>query len=239
MSHAMAMNHDCCSRARARCSTPPTSKPSRQGVSTPGFQCPKLLRHLTNKIPRLRSRHIVPERRAVLCSPCRVARANLFIRTSAGLQSTPDEGVMILRLEKTPAGLDLGSPLPPDSDLDSVVMKPVVRAWVAFCVAPREPAVVSWRTISSPARTLSRLRPIAATSRRATQQLNTSPPDDHLYLGPVGEQTPASNGPRAPCGPVPDDRLEPGGQRVGSSSASSGSPSSMAERAPSPRRWCW
>jgi GNAT superfamily N-acetyltransferase len=38
-------------------------------------------------------------------------RGPLFIRTSAGLQSTPDEGVMILRLEKTPAGLDLDSPL--------------------------------------------------------------------------------------------------------------------------------
>jgi aminoglycoside 2'-N-acetyltransferase I len=38
-------------------------------------------------------------------------RGPLFIRTASGLDATPDEGVMILRLEKTPAGLDLDSPL--------------------------------------------------------------------------------------------------------------------------------
>jgi aminoglycoside 2'-N-acetyltransferase I len=38
-------------------------------------------------------------------------RGPLFIRTSAGLEPTPDEGVMILRLQKTPADLDLASPL--------------------------------------------------------------------------------------------------------------------------------
>jgi aminoglycoside 2'-N-acetyltransferase I len=38
-------------------------------------------------------------------------RGPLFIRTTSGLEATPDEGVMILRLEKTPAGLDLDSPL--------------------------------------------------------------------------------------------------------------------------------
>ena len=34
-------------------------------------------------------------------------RGPLFIRTATGMQPTPDEGVMILRLEKTPADLDL------------------------------------------------------------------------------------------------------------------------------------
>jgi aminoglycoside 2'-N-acetyltransferase I len=38
-------------------------------------------------------------------------RGPLFIRTGAGLDRTPDEGVMILRLAKTPAGLDLDAPL--------------------------------------------------------------------------------------------------------------------------------
>jgi aminoglycoside 2'-N-acetyltransferase I len=38
-------------------------------------------------------------------------RGPLFIRTSAGLEATPDEGVMILRLAKTPADLDLDAPL--------------------------------------------------------------------------------------------------------------------------------
>jgi aminoglycoside 2'-N-acetyltransferase I len=38
-------------------------------------------------------------------------RGPLFIRTATGIEATPDEGVMILRLEKTPAGLDLDSPL--------------------------------------------------------------------------------------------------------------------------------
>jgi aminoglycoside 2'-N-acetyltransferase I len=38
-------------------------------------------------------------------------RGPLFIRTSAGLEATSDEGVMILRLAKTPAGLDLDAPL--------------------------------------------------------------------------------------------------------------------------------
>src|SRR5687767_7446900 len=34
-------------------------------------------------------------------------RGPLFIRTATGLEATPDEGVMILRLEKTPADLAL------------------------------------------------------------------------------------------------------------------------------------
>ena len=38
-------------------------------------------------------------------------RGPLFIRTATGLEATPDEGVMILRLEKTPADLDLDSSL--------------------------------------------------------------------------------------------------------------------------------
>ncbi len=38
-------------------------------------------------------------------------RGPLFIRTATGLEATPDEGVMILRLEKTPADLDLASSL--------------------------------------------------------------------------------------------------------------------------------
>lgn len=38
-------------------------------------------------------------------------RGPLFIRTSAGLEATPDEGVMILRLARTSPGLDLNSPL--------------------------------------------------------------------------------------------------------------------------------
>ena len=38
-------------------------------------------------------------------------RGPLFIRTASGLEATPDEGVMILRLEKTPADLDLDSSL--------------------------------------------------------------------------------------------------------------------------------
>jgi aminoglycoside 2'-N-acetyltransferase I len=38
-------------------------------------------------------------------------RGPLFIRTGAGLEATPDEGVMILRLAKTPAGLDLDASL--------------------------------------------------------------------------------------------------------------------------------
>ena len=38
-------------------------------------------------------------------------RGPLFIRTGAGLEATPDEGVMILRLAKTPADLDLDAPL--------------------------------------------------------------------------------------------------------------------------------
>ena len=38
-------------------------------------------------------------------------RGPLFIRTDAGLEPTPDEGVMVLRLENTPADLDLDSPL--------------------------------------------------------------------------------------------------------------------------------
>jgi aminoglycoside 2'-N-acetyltransferase I len=38
-------------------------------------------------------------------------RGPLFIRTATAIDATPDEGVMILRLDKTPAGLDLDSPL--------------------------------------------------------------------------------------------------------------------------------
>jgi aminoglycoside 2'-N-acetyltransferase I len=38
-------------------------------------------------------------------------RGPLFIRTEAGLKSTPDETVMILRLPRTPADLDLSSSL--------------------------------------------------------------------------------------------------------------------------------
>jgi aminoglycoside 2'-N-acetyltransferase I len=38
-------------------------------------------------------------------------RGPLFIRTDAGLDPTPDESVMILRLENTPADLDLNEPL--------------------------------------------------------------------------------------------------------------------------------
>jgi aminoglycoside 2'-N-acetyltransferase I len=38
-------------------------------------------------------------------------RGPLFIRTETGLDPTPDESVMILRLEKTPADLDLNEPL--------------------------------------------------------------------------------------------------------------------------------
>jgi aminoglycoside 2'-N-acetyltransferase I len=38
-------------------------------------------------------------------------RGPLFIRTATGIEATPDEGVMILRLGKTPAGLDPDSPL--------------------------------------------------------------------------------------------------------------------------------
>jgi aminoglycoside 2'-N-acetyltransferase I len=38
-------------------------------------------------------------------------RGPLFIRSEAGLEPTPDEEVMILRLDKTPADLDLDSAL--------------------------------------------------------------------------------------------------------------------------------
>jgi aminoglycoside 2'-N-acetyltransferase I len=38
-------------------------------------------------------------------------RGRLFIRTATGMEATPDEGVMILRLEKTPADLDLDAAL--------------------------------------------------------------------------------------------------------------------------------
>jgi aminoglycoside 2'-N-acetyltransferase I len=38
-------------------------------------------------------------------------RGPLFIRTDAGLDATPEESVMILRLENTPADLDLNEPL--------------------------------------------------------------------------------------------------------------------------------
>jgi aminoglycoside 2'-N-acetyltransferase I len=38
-------------------------------------------------------------------------RGPLFIRTDSGLEATPDESVMILRLAKTPAHLDLDAPL--------------------------------------------------------------------------------------------------------------------------------
>jgi aminoglycoside 2'-N-acetyltransferase I len=38
-------------------------------------------------------------------------RGPLFIRTDAGLEATPDEAVMILRLAGTPAHLDLDAPL--------------------------------------------------------------------------------------------------------------------------------
>jgi aminoglycoside 2'-N-acetyltransferase I len=38
-------------------------------------------------------------------------RGPLFIRTDAGLDPTPEESVMILRLENTPADLDLDEPL--------------------------------------------------------------------------------------------------------------------------------
>ncbi len=38
-------------------------------------------------------------------------RGPLFIRTDIGLAPTPDESVMILRLENTPADLDLNEPL--------------------------------------------------------------------------------------------------------------------------------
>lgn len=38
-------------------------------------------------------------------------RGPLFIRTATGLEATPDERVMILRLEKTPDGLDLDASL--------------------------------------------------------------------------------------------------------------------------------
>ena len=41
-------------------------------------------------------------------------RGPLFIRTGAGLEATPDEGVMILRLARTPAGLDLNAALSAD-----------------------------------------------------------------------------------------------------------------------------
>jgi aminoglycoside 2'-N-acetyltransferase I len=38
-------------------------------------------------------------------------RGPLFIRTGARLDPTPEESVMILRLERTPADLDLDEPL--------------------------------------------------------------------------------------------------------------------------------
>ena len=41
-------------------------------------------------------------------------RGPLFIRTAAGLAPTPDEGVMILRLERTSADLDLDSSVSAD-----------------------------------------------------------------------------------------------------------------------------
>lgn len=41
-------------------------------------------------------------------------RGPLFVRTPAGTEATPDERIMVLRLPRTPADLDLGAPLAVD-----------------------------------------------------------------------------------------------------------------------------